>query len=287
MKGSSYMEKLEKVQKIFNEKFESKNAWDRVTLARMIERPTSLDYINRIFDSFMELHGDRYFNDDPSVVGGIGLLNGEPVTIVAQQKGRNTQENIKRNFGMPEPDGYRKGLRLMKQADKFDRPIICFVDTPGAFCGMEAEERGQGEAIAKNLMEMFNLKVPIISIIVGEGGSGGALAFAVADSVWMLENSIYSILTPEGFAGILWKDASKAKEAAEIMKITAQDLKKYGIIDKILKEPVGGAQKDVDKMSCTIKEELIEKIGILRKRSKEELLEERYNKFRKMGKFIE
>ncbi|WP_175413090.1 acetyl-CoA carboxylase carboxyltransferase subunit alpha [Clostridium sp. AWRP] len=281
------MEKLEKVQKIFNKKFESKNAWDRVTLARMIERPTSLDYINRIFDSFMELHGDRYFNDDPSVVGGIGLLNGEPVTIVAQQKGRNTQENIKRNFGMPEPDGYRKGLRLMKQADKFDRPIICFVDTPGAFCGMEAEERGQGEAIAKNLMEMFNLKVPIISIIVGEGGSGGALAFAVADSVWMLENSIYSILTPEGFAGILWKDASKAKEAAEIMKITAQDLKKYGIIDKILKEPAGGAQKDVDKMACTIKEELIEKIGILRKRSKEELLEQRYNKFRKMGKFME
>ena len=281
------MEKLEKVQKIFNEKFESKNAWDRVTLARMIERPTSLDYINRIFDSFMELHGDRYFNDDSSVVGGIGLLNGEPVTIVAHQKGRNTQENIKRNFGMPEPDGYRKGLRLMKQADKFDRPIICLVDTPGAFCGMEAEERGQGEAIAKNLMEMFNLKVPIISIIVGEGGSGGALAFAVADSVWMLENSIYSVLTPEGFAGILWRDASKAKEAAEVMKITAQDLEKYGIIDKILKEPTGGAQKDVDKMSCTIKEELIEKIGILRKRSKEELLEERYNKFRKMGKFIE
>ena len=281
------MEKLEKVQKIFNEKFESKNAWDRVTLARMIERPTSLDYINRIFDSFMELHGDRYFNDDSSVVGGIGLLNGEPVTIVAHQKGRNTQENIKRNFGMPEPDGYRKGLRLMKQADKFDRPIICLVDTPGAFCGMEAEERGQGEAIAKNLMEMFNLKVPIISIIVGEGGSGGALAFAVADSVWMLENSIYSVLTPEGFAGILWRDASKAKEAAEVMKITAQDLEKYGIIDKILKEPTGGAQKDVDKMSCTIKEALIEKIGILRKRSKEELLQQRYDKFRRMGRFVE
>ena len=281
------MEKLEKVQKIFNEKFESKNAWDRVTLARMIERPTSLDYINRIFDSFMELHGDRYFNDDSSVVGGIGLLNGEPVTIVAHQKGRNTQENIKRNFGMPEPDGYRKGLRLMKQADKFDRPIICLVDTPGAFCGMEAEERGQGEAIAKNLMEMFNLKVPIISIVIGEGGSGGALAFAVADSVWMLENSIYSVLTPEGFAGILWRDASKAKEAAEVMKITAQDLEKYGIIDKILKEPTGGAQKDVDKMSCTIKEALIEKIGILRKRSKEELLQQRYDKFRRMGRFVE
>ncbi len=281
------MEKLEKVQEIFSKKFKSKNAWDRVTLARMIERPTSLDYINRIFDSFMELHGDRYFNDDSSVVGGIGLLNGEPVTIVAHQKGRNTQENIKRNFGMPEPDGYRKGLRLMKQADKFDRPIICLVDTPGAFCGMEAEERGQGEAIAKNLMEMFNLKVPIISIVIGEGGSGGALAFAVADSVWMLENSIYSVLTPEGFAGILWRDASKAKEAAEVMKITAQDLEKYGIIDKILKEPTGGAQKDVDKMSCTIKEALIEKIGILRKRSKEELLQQRYDKFRRMGRFVE
>lgn len=281
------MGKLEEVQKILNKKFDNKSVWDRVTLARMIERPTSLDYINRIFDSFMELHGDRYFNDDPSVVGGIGLLNGEPVTIVAQQKGRNTEENIKRNFGMPEPDGYRKGLRLMKQADKFDRPIICFVDTPGAFCGMEAEERGQGEAIAKNLIEMFDLKVPIISIVIGEGGSGGALAFAVADSVWMLENSIYSVLTPEGFAGILWKDASKAKEAAEVMKITAQDLKEYGIIDKILKEPAGGAQKDVEKMSLTIKEELIENIGILRKRSKEELLEQRYNKFRSIGKFIE
>ncbi|MFL0195103.1 acetyl-CoA carboxylase carboxyltransferase subunit alpha [Clostridium sp. WILCCON 0269] len=281
------MEKLEKVQKIFNKKLDGKNAWNRVTLARMIERPTSLDYIQRIFDSFIEFHGDRYFRDDPSVVGGIALLGGEPVTIVAQQKGNNTNENIKRNFGMPEPDGYRKSLRLMKQAHKFNRPIICFVDTPGAFCGVEAEERGQGEAIARNLMDMFRLKVPIISIVIGEGGSGGALAFAVADSVCMLENSIYSILSPEGFAGILWKDASRCKEAADVMKITAQDLKGYGIIDKVLKEPAGGAQKDVNKMSKTIKEELIETLDILRKYSKEELIQRRYNKFRSMGKFTE
>ena len=281
------MEKLGRVQKILNRKLDVKDAWRRVTLARMLERPTSLDYIKNVFDSFMELHGDRYFGDDLSVVGGIALLDGEPVTVVAQQKGRNTEENIKRNFGMPNPEGYRKGLRLMKQADKFDRPIICFVDTPGAFCGMEAEERGQGEAIARNLMDIFNLKVPIISLIIGEGGSGGALAFAVADSVWMLENSIYSVLSPEGFAGILWKDASRAKEAAAVMKITAQDLKKCGIIDKVLKEPVGGAQKDVRKISKVIKGQFIEEIGILRKRSRKELLEERYNKFRCIGKFIE
>ncbi len=281
------MEKLGKVQKILNKKLDSKGAWKKVSLARMIERPTSLDYIGNIFDSFIEFHGDRYFGDDPSVVGGIALLDGEPVTVVAQQKGNNTKENIKRNFGMPKPEGYRKSLRLMKQADKFDRAIICFVDTPGAFCGMDAEERGQGEAIARNLMEMFNFKVPIISLIIGEGGSGGALALAVADSVWMLENSIYSVLSPEGFAGILWRDASKAKEAAEVMKLTAQDLKKYGIIDKVLKEPAGGAQKDVKKMSRVIKDELIEKVGILRKRSRGELLEERYNRFRFMGKFLE
>ncbi|WP_368489186.1 acetyl-CoA carboxylase carboxyltransferase subunit alpha [Clostridium sp. BJN0013] len=281
------MEKLGKVQKALNKKLEGKNAWNRVTLARMIERPTSLDYICKIFDSFIEFHGDRYFGDDPSVVGGIALLEGEPVTVIGQQKGNNTNENIKRNFGMPEPEGYRKSLRLMKQADKFYRPIICFVDTPGAFCGVEAEERGQGEAIARNLMDMFKLKVPIISIVIGEGGSGGALAFAVADSVWMLENSIYSILSPEGFAGILWKDASKSKEAAEVMKITAQDLIKYGIIDKVLKEPSGGAQKDVDTMVKTIKEELVKKLDILKKCSIDELLQHRYNKFRDMGEFIE
>lgn len=287
MKGSFLCGEIGKGSKILNKKLDSKGAWKKVSLARMIERPTSLDYIGNIFDSFIEFHGDRYFGDDPSVVGGIALLDGEPVTVVAQQKGNNTKENIKRNFGMPKPEGYRKSLRLMKQADKFDRAIICFVDTPGAFCGMDAEERGQGEAIARNLMEMFNFKVPIISLIIGEGGSGGALALAVADSVWMLENSIYSVLSPEGFAGILWRDASKAKEAAEVMKLTAQDLKKYGIIDKVLKEPAGGAQKDVKKMSRVIKDELIEKVGILRKRSRGELLEERYNRFRFMGKFLE
>ncbi|WML36389.1 acetyl-CoA carboxylase carboxyltransferase subunit alpha [Clostridium sp. OS1-26] len=281
------MEKLEKVQKIITQKLDNKTAWERVSLARMVERPTALDYIEKIFGSFIEFHGDRYFSDDSAVVGGIALLNGEPITIIAHQKGRNTAEKIKRNFGSPHPEGYRKGLRLMKQAEKFNRPILCLVDTQGAFCGTGAEERGQGEAIARNLLEMSSLKTPIISIVIGEGGSGGALAFAVSDEVWMLENAVYSILSPEGFASILWKDASRAKEAAEIMKITAKDLKEYGIIDKVLKEPAGGAHKDVDKMSALIKKELIESFNTLKKQSLEELIEKRYNKFRAMGKYIE
>lgn len=281
------MEKLEKVQKIITQKFDNKTAWERVSLARMVERPTALDYIEKIFDSFIEFHGDRYFSDDPAVVGGIALLNGEPITVIAHQKGKNTAEKIKRNFGSPHPEGYRKGLRLMKQAEKFNRPILCLVDTQGAFCGTGAEERGQGEAIARNLLEMSSLKTPIISIVIGEGGSGGALAFAVSDEVWMLENAVYSILSPEGFASILWKDASRAKEAAEIMKITAKDLKEYGIIDKVLKEPNGGAHKDVDKMSALIKKELIEAFSMLKKQPLEELVEKRYNKFRAMGKYIE
>lgn len=281
------MEKLEKVQKIITQKLDNKTAWERVSLARMVERPTALDYIEKIFGSFMEFHGDRYFSDDPAVVGGIALLNGEPITIIAHQKGKNTAEKIKRNFGSPHPEGYRKGLRLMKQAEKFNRPILCLVDTQGAFCGTGAEERGQGEAIARNLLEMSSLKTPIISIVIGEGGSGGALAFAVSDEVWMLENAVYSILSPEGFASILWKDASRAKEAAEIMKITAKDLKEYGIIDKVLKEPSGGAHKDVDKMSALIKKELIEAFSMLKKQPLEELVEKRYNKFRAMGKYIE
>jgi acetyl-CoA carboxylase carboxyl transferase subunit alpha len=281
------MEKLEKVQKIITQKLDNKTAWERVSLARMVERPTALDYIEKIFGSFMEFHGDRYFSDDSAVVGGIALLNGEPITIIAHQKGRNTAEKIKRNFGSPHPEGYRKGLRLMKQAEKFNRPILCLVDTQGAFCGTGAEERGQGEAIARNLLEMSSLKTPIITIVIGEGGSGGALAFAVSDEVWMLENAVYSILSPEGFASILWKDASRAKEAAEIMKITAKDLKEYGIIDRVLKEPNGGAHKDVDKMSALIKKELIESFSMLKKQPLEELVEKRYNKFRAMGKYIE
>ncbi|MCR1934908.1 acetyl-CoA carboxylase carboxyltransferase subunit alpha [Clostridium tepidum] len=268
-------------------KYPSKNAWQRVTLARLKERPTALDYIKIIFDDFIELHGDRSFSDDQSIVCGIGLLNNKSVTIVAQQKGKNTKDNIKRNFAMPKPEGYRKALRIMKQAEKFKRPIICFIDTPGAFCGINAEERGQGEAIARNLLEMSRLKTITLSIVIGEGGSGGALALAVADRVMMLENSIYSILSPEGFASILWKDASKAKEAAEVMKITAEDLKEFNVIDKIIKEPSGGAHKNLNKMAEILKENIINEIEILRKYPMDILLEKRYDKFRNMGVFSE
>ncbi|WP_409069077.1 acetyl-CoA carboxylase carboxyltransferase subunit alpha [Clostridium sp. FAM 1755] len=268
-------------------KYPSKNAWQRVTLARLKERPTALDYINIIFDDFIELHGDRSFSDDQSIVCGIGLLNNKSVTIIAQQKGKNTKDNIKRNFGMPKPEGYRKALRIMKQSEKFKRPIICFIDTPGAFCGIDAEERGQGEAIARNLLEMSRLKTITLSIVIGEGGSGGALALGVADRVMMLENSIYSILSPEGFASILWKDASKAKEAAEVMKITAEDLKEFNVIDKIIKEPSGGAHKNLNKMAEILKENIINEIEILRKYPLDILLDKRYDKFRNMGVFSE
>ncbi|MFL0252712.1 acetyl-CoA carboxylase carboxyltransferase subunit alpha [Clostridium neuense] len=261
--------------------------WERLTIARMIERPTSLDYIKKIFDSFIEFHGDRGYRDDPAIVGGIGKLAGRTVTIIGQQKGRNTKENVERNFGMPYPEGYRKALRLMKQAEKFNRPIICFVDTSGAYCGVGAEERGQGEAIAKNLITMANLKTPIISIVIGEGGSGGALAMAVADEIWMLENSVYSLLSPEGFASILWKDASKAREAAEVMKITAKDLMNYKIIDKVIDEPKGGAQNDVDSVAETLKENLVKDINKLCSESIDTLLSNRYDKFRSIGKYVE
>ncbi|MBD5589458.1 acetyl-CoA carboxylase carboxyltransferase subunit alpha [Clostridium botulinum] len=268
-------------------KYASKNAWQRVILARLKERPTALDYINIIFDDFIELHGDRSFSDDQSIVCGIGLLNNKSVTIIAQQKGKNIKDNIKRNFGMPKPEGYRKALRIMKQAEKFKRTIVCFIDTQGAFCGIDAEERGQGEAIARNLLEMSRLKTIALSIVIGEGGSGGALALGVADRVIMLENSIYSILSPEGFASILWKDASKAKEAAEVMKITAEDLKEFNIIDKIIKEPAGGAHKNLNKMAETLKENIINEIEILKEYPLDILLDKRYNKFRNMGVFSE
>ncbi|MBE5960085.1 MAG: acetyl-CoA carboxylase carboxyltransferase subunit alpha [Lachnospiraceae bacterium] len=215
---------------------EELSSWERVKIARGSERPTTFDYVGKIFDRFLELHGDRACKDDGALVGGIATINGVYVTVIGQQKGRNMKQNMKRNFGMPNPEGYRKALRLMKQAEKFHRPIICFIDTPGAFCGIEAEERGQGEAIAKNLYEMSSLKVPILSIVIGEGGSGGALALAVANEVWMLENSTYSILSPEGFASILWKDSKRCDEAASIMKITASDLLDMGIIDQVIKE---------------------------------------------------
>ena len=258
------------------------NAWEKVQAARSAERPTSLDYIEHLFDGFMELHGDRAFRDDGSIVGGIASFHGLPVTVIGQQKGKNTKDNISRNFGMPYPEGYRKAQRLMKQAEKFGRPIICFVDTPGAFCGMEAEERGQGEAIARSLLEMSGLKVPILSIVIGEGGSGGALALAVGNEVWMLENSTYSILSPEGFASILWKDSSRAEEAAGKMRLTADDLKDLGIIEQVIgeEEPVTAESlPEVARRMDVRIEEFMEKYG---KMSGEELVRQRYDRFRNM-----
>ena len=256
-------------------------AWDKVILSRKKERPTGMDYIRELFPDFMELHGDRYFGDDPAIVGGIAEFLGILVTVIAQCKGRNTKENIKRNFGMPSPEGYRKALRLMKQAEKFGRPVICLVDTPGAFCGMEAEERGQGEAIARNLLEMSALKTPILSVVIGEGGSGGALAMAVADQVWMLENAIYSILSPEGFASILWKDSKRAKEAAEVMKITAEDLKKLEIVDGIIQEPEEYTRENMGLVVEQL-EELISRFLVeCDSKEIEDLIRERYERFRK------
>lgn len=270
-----------------NEEYSNLTAWEKLNLVRKANRPTALQYIDNIFDNFVEMHGDRYFGDDGCIIGGIATINGMPFTVIAQQKGRDLKENIKRNFGMPNPEGYRKALRLMKQAEKFNRPIICFVDTPGAYPGIGAEERGQGEAIGNSILEMSQIKSPIISIVLGEGGSGGALALSVADEVWMLENAIYSILTPEGFASILWKDSSRAEEASEIMKITAQNLKEFKIIDKILKEPSGDASTDVESLSKELKINVISKINELLLLSKEELLQKRYDKFRNMGVYSE
>lgn len=260
-------------------------AWDKVNIARHKDRPTGSFYIENIFNNFIELHGDRLFGDDGAIIGGIGTIEGKPVTVISISKGSNTKENIQRNFGMPKPEGYRKALRLMKNAEKFKRPVICFIDTPGAFCGVDAEERGQGEAIARNLLEMSRLKTPIISVLMGEGGSGGALALAVADKVLMLENSIYSILSPEGFASILWKDGSKAKEASEVMKITADNLKTLKIIDKVVSEPRGGAHKNPSKMADTLKGVILEELKKLSNKSIDEVIETRYEKFRNMGSF--
>ena len=260
----------------------NKNAWDIVQKARALDRPKALDYINSIFDNFIELHGDRNFGDDKSIVAGIATIDNIPVTVIGEQKGKNAKENIERNFGMPNPEGYRKALRLMKQAEKFKRPIITFIDTPGAYPGMGAEERGQGEAIARNMLEMANLKVPIICIVIGEGSSGGALAIAVGDKIVMLENSIYSILSPEGFASILYKDSTKAKEAAENMKITAKELKKLNIIDEVIKEPKEGIQNQFEKVVKKLKQYILNNITELKKLSTEELINKRYEKFRNM-----
>ncbi|AYF53904.1 acetyl-CoA carboxylase carboxyl transferase subunit alpha [Clostridium novyi] len=285
---SSKIQELQlKLQELKKNMYTELSPLDKLTLSRMKERPTALDYIERIFNGFIELHGDRGFKDDPSIVGGIAKFNGIPVTVIGQQKGRDIKENIQRNFGMANPEGYRKALRLMKQAEKFKRPIICFIDTPGAFCGIGAEERGQGEAIAKNLMEMAALKTPIISIVIGEGGSGGALGLSIGDEIWMLEHSVYSVLSPEGFAAILWKDASRVAEAASLMKITAEDLKGYNIIDRVIQEPTGGAHKDLDVMAETIKRELLTVPFIEMKNNINETLQKRYDKYRKIGEYSE
>ena len=257
-------------------------AWERVEISRSKERPTTLSYVQQIFDEFLELHGDRAFRDDGAVIGGIAMFDGQPVTVIGQQKGKNVKENIYRNFGMASPEGYRKALRLMKQAEKFGRPVVTFVDTPGAACGIEAEERGQGEAIARNLLEMSGIQTPMVSILIGEGGSGGALGLAVTDEVWMMENATYSILSPEGFASILWKDGKRAKEASEVMKITAKDLKKLQMIEKVIREPEPANEENLPEIAEEIREDLD---GFLRKSSqktREEIVEERYERFRRM-----
>lgn len=260
-------------------------AWDRVTIVRAPNRPTALDYIDNIFEEFIELHGDRNFSDDKAIVCGLARLEDTNFTVIAEQKGRNTKENIERNFGMPNPESYRKSLRFMKQAEKFNRPIITFIDTKGAYPGIGAEERGQGEAIARNILEMSRIKVPIIVVVIGEGSSGGALAIGVGDEILMLENAIYSILSPEGYASILWKDSSKSKEVAEVMKMTAKDLLEFNVIDKIIKEPAGGAQENVLKTANEIKKGIIKAYLKLKDIDKEELINKRYQKFRNMGEY--
>ncbi len=257
----------------------AKTAYERVKLARSNNRPTGGDYIKNIFTDFFELHGDRRFADDPAIVGGVALLNGRPVTVIAMEKGHNSKERMAHNFGAPNPEGYRKALRLMKQAEKFHRPVVCIVDTSGAYCGIGAEERGQAQAIAENLMEMMTLKTPIISILVGEGGSGGALAMAVADQVWMLENAIYSAISPEGCASILWKDADHAAEAAENLKLTAQSAYSMHIVEQVILETNLG--KEI--FYQDLKEKLERTFQALSQQDTETLLENRYQRFRRIG----
>jgi len=260
----------------------SLTAWERVCRSRSKERPVGKDYIDILFEDFVELHGDRYYRDDPAIIGGIAYFQGICVTVIAQAKGRTTKENLERNFAMPSPEGYRKARRLMKQAEKFHRPVINFVDTPGAFCGMEAEERGQGEAIARNLFELSGLKVPVLSVVIGEGGSGGALALAVADEVWMLENSVYSVLSPEGFASILWKDSSRSAEAAKMMKLTAADLKKLGVIERVFPEPQNFSVLTMKPTAELLRAGLAEFLTKYQKLETKDLLEGRYERFRKL-----
>ncbi|WP_163526574.1 acetyl-CoA carboxylase carboxyl transferase subunit alpha [Halobacillus ihumii] len=274
--------RLEKLEK---DVYDRMKPWDRVQMARHPERPTTLDYIEELFTDFLELHGDRLYGDDEAIVSGIAKFEERPVTVIGHQRGKDTKENIKRNFGMPHPEGYRKALRLMKQAEKFKRPIITFIDTKGAYPGRAAEERGQSEAIARNLMEMAGLTVPIVCIVIGEGGSGGALGLGIGDRIFMLENSTYSVISPEGAASILWKDSSLAQQAAESMKITAYDLKALNVIDEVIPEIRGGAHRDIKAQSDQIRKLLDGALKELYLNSEYDLLENRFNKYKKIGDY--
>jgi acetyl-CoA carboxylase carboxyl transferase subunit alpha len=288
-KGIDFSEEIEqleeKARSLQKQIYGNLTPWQRVQIARHPERPTTLDFIKHVFTDFIELHGDRTFGDDPAIVGGIAKLGAVPVTVIGHQKGKDTKDNIARNFGMPHPEGYRKALRLMHQADKFKRPIICFINTPGAYPGIAAEERGQSEAIARNLREMAALSVPVICVVTGEGGSGGALALGIGNRLMMMENSFYSVISPEGAAALLWKDSGLAQRAAEHMKITARDLHELGVIDVIIPEPMGGAHKDLAKQCEFMKEALTNALLELQGKSEEELKRERYDKFAQMGKY--
>ncbi|HHT06184.1 MAG TPA: acetyl-CoA carboxylase carboxyltransferase subunit alpha [Hydrogenispora sp.] len=277
----------EKARSLKVEIFKNLTPWQKVQIARHPKRPTFLEYIDLIFHGFIELHGDRLYRDDPALVGGLAYLEDIPVTILGHQKGRDTKENIYRNFGMPHPEGYRKAIRLMKQAEKFGRPLITFVDVAGAYPGKEAEERGQGEAVAKAIMEMTGLKIPIVVVITGEGGSGGALAIGVGDRILMLENAYYSVISPEGCASILWKDASKAEEAAKVLRITADDLLAVDVIDEIIPEPLGGAHTAPEEMAEKIKAYILKNLTAIIDTDPNELLTKRYQKFRQLGRYVE
>lgn len=283
---SEEISKLEKRSKELTDSiFSSLDAWQVSQVARHPQRPYTLDYIERIFSDFHELHGERYFGDDPAIVSGLARLDGEPIVIIGHQKGRDIKERIERNYGMPLPEGYRKALRIMQMAERFSLPVITFMDTPGAYPGIGAEERGQSEAIARNLLTMSELRTPIISVVIGEGGSGGALAIGVSDKLFILEYSIYSVISPEGCASILWKSADKAAEAAEAMGITATRLKEAGVVDEIIKEPLGGAHRDYDAISTSIKLVLKDSLGELQQLSIDELLVLRYEKLRSYGNY--
>ncbi|WP_199394502.1 acetyl-CoA carboxylase carboxyltransferase subunit alpha [Geomonas propionica] len=277
----------EKAEKMRTEMFANLSRWQTAQVARHINRPFTLDYLSLIFTEFVELHGDRNFGDDHAIVGGLARLDGEPVMVIGHQKGRDTKEKVFRNFGMPNPEGYRKALRLMEMAERFKLPIITFVDTPGAFPGIGAEERGQAEAIARNLREMSRLTVPIIVVITGEGGSGGALAIAVGDRILMLQHSVYAVISPEGCAAILWSDGTKGAQAAEALKLTAKDIKDLEVIDEIVPEPAGGAHRDHEAMAKNLHEALSRNLKELKAIPADELIEQRYQKFRKMSRFAE